>query len=309
MAMPRTSLRQFCCLVAIAEGGSFRAAAMRLGMSQPALSAQIQGLEEALGIVLVERRSQGAELTPIGREALGRIRAIMDGARALEDFAASARKSLTGRLTLGVSPTVGPYLLPHVVARLHRRHPDLRLGVREGTPSDLERELVDGMHDAILAQLPLRDPALSVDELFRERLLLIVATDHPLASAGAVSPEQLRGLDILTLDPRYRLREQVETVCETFGANLSQDYEGSSLDALRVMTGMNAGVAFVPELYARSEIRADGDVVALPLKGRALYRRIGIAWRRSLTDLSGLQLLAELSREAFAELSGSLRPS
>lgn len=305
MTAPRTSLRQFGCLIALAEARSFRAAALRLGMSQPALSAQIRTLEQALGIVLVERRAAGAELTPMGREALTRIRAIMEGARALEDFAAGARKTLSGRLTLGVSPTVGPYLLPHVVARLHRRHPDLRLSVREGAPADLERELLEGAHDAILAQLPLRGDALAVEELFRERLLLIVATDHPLATAGAVSPEQLAGLDVLTLDPRYRLREQVETVCETFGARLSQDYEGSSLDALRVMTGMNAGVAFVPELYARSEIRANGDVVALPLKGRALHRRIGLAWRRSLVDLSALRLLAELSREAFADLSGS----
>ncbi|MGF1657985.1 MAG: LysR substrate-binding domain-containing protein [Rubrimonas sp.] len=305
MTMPRVSLRQFCCLIALAEARSFRAAAARLGISQPALSAQIKGLEEALGLALVERRAQGAELTPVGREALGRIRAVVEGARALEDFAAGARKSLSGRLTLGVSPTIGPYLLPHVVARLHRRHPNLRLGVREGAPADLERELAEGAHDAILAQMPVRDPTLACEELFRERLLLLVAADHPLAAVGAVAPEQLAGLEVLTLDPRYRLREQVESVCDAFGARLSRDYEGSSLDALRVMTGMNAGVAFAPELYCRSELRVGGDVVALPLRGRALHRRIGLAWRRSLTEVSALRLLAELAREAFADLSAS----
>jgi LysR family hydrogen peroxide-inducible transcriptional activator len=305
MARPESSLRQLRCLIALAEAQSFRAAAARTGISQPSFSAQIRNLEEALGLSLVERRAGGAALTAIGRETLLRAYAVVDAARGLEEFASAAHASLSGRLRLGVSPTIGPYLLPHVVGRLHRRHPDMRLLIREDAPAALSRQLVEGDHDAVIAQAPLREDGLTTTPLFRERLLLIVAADHPLARAGTVSPEHLAGLEVLTLDPRFELRTQVQALCETFGAKLSRDYEGSSLDALRLMTGMNAGVAFVPELYARSEVRPGGDVVALALRGRALHRLITLAWRRSLPETSALERLGALSREAFAALTGA----
>jgi LysR family hydrogen peroxide-inducible transcriptional activator len=142
----------------------------------------------------------------------------------------------------------------------------------------------------------------TVEELYRERLLLILAADHPLAEAEQTPPDRLAGLDVLTLDARYQLHEQVAGLCEVYGARLQSDYEGASLDALRLMTGMNAGVAFVPELYARSEVRDGGDVVVRPIRGRALYRRIGLAWRRSFRDPDALQLLADICRSAYARL-------
>ncbi len=304
MSQGQITLRQLRCLSALAQARSFRGAAAMLGVSQPALSAQIRALEAALGLALVERRANGAGLTPIGRDALAHAQTALDAAHAVERFALGARRSLTGRLRLGVSPTVGPYLLPHVVGRLHQDRPELRLLVREGAPTELSRQLLEGAHDAILAQLPLRDDGLSVTELFREDLRVIVAADHPLARQRVVWAQQLAGLHILTLDARFQLRAQVEALCAACGAELAQDYEGSSLDALRLMTAMNAGVAIVPELYAISEVGQNADVVALPLKGRALQRRIGLAWRRSLTDATSLRLIGDIARAAFAELTG-----
>jgi LysR family hydrogen peroxide-inducible transcriptional activator len=302
MRIHALSLRQLACLVALAETRSFRRAAERMGVSQPSLSAQIRNLEEQLSLTLVERRSSGAELTPVGRDVLSRARGVLEAARDLEDFASGAQKRLSGRIRLGVSPTIGPYLMPEVVRRLHRLHPDLRLFVRESPPIDLRRELLEGAHDMVLCQLPLRGDGLIVEELFRERLLLLLATDHPLAAGEAVAAEGLAGVDVLTLDPRYHLHDQVAQLCEACGARLSTDYEGGSLDALRLMTGMNAGVAFVPELYARAEVREDGDVVVRPLKGRAAQRMIGLAWRRSFRDAAAVERIAGIARAAFADL-------
>lgn len=302
MRPPAPTLRQLSCLAALAETRSFRRAAERLGVSQPSFSAQIKGLEDTLDLALVERSSAGAALTPVGREILSRAEAVLGAARELEDFARGAQKRLSGRIRLGVSPTVGPYLLPEVVAQLHRSHPDLRLFVRESPPADLRRDLVDGLHDAALIQLPVNLDGVVVEELYRERLLLIVAADHPLAALDAAPPDRLAGLEVLTLDARYQLHEQVAGLCDVYGARLLSDYEGASLDALRLMTGMNAGVAFVPELYVRSEVRDRGDVIALPIRGRALNRRIGLAWRRSFRDPEALALIGDLARSAFARL-------
>ncbi len=302
------TIRQLECFVALGAARSFRRAAEQLCMSQPSFSVQIRNLETTLGLTLVERRANGAELTPVGREALGHARIALDATRALTEFATGAQVTLSGRLRLGVSSTVGPYLLPSVVKRLHRSHPDFRLYVREGTPTDLVRELGEGQHDTILVQLPVRAEQCHVEELFCERLLVLLAADHRLAANAAVVADDLSGEDVLTLDKRYGLSQQAEGLAETFGANLLTDYQSGSLDAIRLMVGMGAGLAFAPELYVRSEVRPGGDVVARPLRGRAIQRMIGLCWRRSVQDDRPMQILAEASRDAFADLTGGGLP-
>jgi LysR family hydrogen peroxide-inducible transcriptional activator len=301
------TLRQLECFVVLAASRSFRRAAEELGMSQPSLSVQIRNLENTLGLTLVERRAVGAELTPVGREALAHAQVALKAARTMADFASTAQVRLTGRIRLGVSSTIGPYLLPSVVARLHRSFPDLRLYVRESAPEVLVRELIEGGHDTVLVQLPVRAETCHVEELFRERLLVLLAADHPLAASSTVPVEALEGQDVLTLDSTYGLSQQAAELARTFGARLSTDYQSGSLDALRLMVGMGAGLAFAPELYVRSEVRAGGDVVARPLKGRAIHRMIGLCWRRSVQDCTTMTKLGDTAREAFADLtSGSL---
>lgn len=299
------SLRQLECLVTLAASRSFRRAAEQLGVTQPSLSGQIRALEQTLGITLFERRATGAELTPVGREALAYAEQVLQATRAMAAFASGARQRLSGRIRLGVSTTVGPYLLPKVVGRLHRSHPDLRLVVRESAPASLAHELLEGLHDAIIVQLPLRVDGCTLEELYRERLLVLLAADHPLAAEPVVMTEALAGRDVLSLDDRFQLGHQTAELCHTFGARLSADYQGGSLDALRLMVGMGAGIAFAPELYVRSVVQPGGDVVARPLRGRALHRLVGIAWRRSSSEAETMAELAEAARGAFAELTST----
>ena len=299
------TIRQLECLVALADCRSFSRAAERLGVSQPALSAQIRALEEQLGVRLVERRATGAELTPVGRESLSYAEAALQASRAMVSFSTRAQQRLTGRTRLGVSSTVGPYLLPGVVARLHRSNPDLRLMVREGDPESLPRELLDGEHDGVILQLPLRLEAVHVEELYRERILVLLASDHPLARCPFVSVEELAGQRVLALDARFQLGAQAAELCRAFGADLAEEYLSGSLDALRLMVGMGAGVAFAPELYVRSVVHPGGDVVARPLRGRAIHRLVGLAWRRSFTNRETMEELAEVARETFAQLTSS----
>lgn len=300
--MTQITLKQLACFAALEQTKSFRRAAERLNVSQPAFSAQIKGLEDALSLQLVERRTTGAALTPVGRDMLDHAQSILRAAQAMEDAASAAKKRLSGRVRLGVSATVGPYLLPEVVGALHARHPDLRLLIREATPAELSRELQDGAHDAILVQLPVREDGLVVEELYRERLMLILPADDALTAHETVPPEALNGLEVMTLDPRFHLYDQVAQLCEVYGATLSEEYTGSSLDALRLMVGMGAGAAFVPELYLRSGVRSSGNVVARQIRGRGLYRRIGLAWRRSIKDDEALRRLGEIAASTFRTL-------
>ncbi|MEM9145699.1 MAG: hydrogen peroxide-inducible genes activator [Pseudomonadota bacterium] len=293
------TLRQLRALCAVTETGTFRRAAERLGITQPSLSAQIQGLEDAVGCVLIERGRRGALLTPAGREADARARDVLDAVAA---FSEAIKRDGGGMLRLGVTPTVGPYLLPKAVAALHASDPDMRLYIREAPPRSLSRELTEGMHDVIVTHLPVTEADLESEELFRERLLLTLPRDHALAAKQTLSREDLAGLEVISLDARYQLHDQVTALCQSFGARFQHGYEGTSLDALRLMTGAGMGVTFLPALYVHSEIRDDSEVVARELEGRTVHRSIGLAWRRNTGRTRQLSRLADLLRETFKQL-------
>ena len=287
---PDITLRQLKYLTALSATNSFRRGAERCGISQPSFSAQIRLLEEALGVQVAERGNTAVPMTPAGREITAAAVEVLDK---VEGIRALAQKGpLTGMLRLGVKATLGPYLMPYVVRHLHRTHPELRLFIREGPPIELERELVEGLHDVVLAQLPLGSADLETLRLFREPLHLAVASDHPLAGQDTFSTEDLNGLDVLTLSPGYHLHDQVVQLCEEHHARLRRDYEGTSLDALRQMVGMGLGATFLPALYIGSEVRDAGDVVILKPKRPALSRSIGLAWRKGSGAVAAYEAIA-----------------
>lgn len=301
MSESRVTLKQFRYLIALADTGHFRRAAERCGISQPSLSVQLQNLEEELGARLVERGRSGARFTPIGREVVARGRRILLEVQGVADFASAAQHGLVGTIRLGVKPTLGPYLLPSVVAALHRQHPELKLYIREGAPHELEAELDRGVHDMILAQLPVQAGDLVAERLFQEPIYLLVAADHPLAVKDEVRIQDLKDLPILTLSPDYHLHDQVDALCQEFGAHLVRDYEGTSLDALRQMVAMNMGATFVPALYARSEVARSGDVVPKALQGRAISRPIGLAWRRGAGRAEAFSAIGTVIRQVVRD--------
>lgn len=308
MELHRITLRQLQYLVALHEAGSYRKAADLIGISQPSLSAQIHGAEEVLDTKLVERGRRGAIFTPTGREVLDRAHQILDQVQAILDLTAGREKGFLGTIRLGAKPTLGPYLLPQVVARLHSQNPEMKLYVREGAPGKLEPELLSGIHDVILAQLPVISSNITSVALFSEPLYLACAKDHPLAAQSTVKIEDLENQQVLSLNPGYSLHRKIDAVCQESGAKLSRDYEGTSLDALRQMVGMGMGITFLPALYVRSEISPQSEVVAKRIEGRVVSRDIGLAWRQQAGRMTAYEELAELIRQVVAEQFEELIP-
>lgn len=290
------TLKQLRYLVALADFEHFRHAAESCGISQPSFSVQLQNLEGILGARLVERSRRGVFFTPLGREVVARARRVVFEAQSIQDYTIAAVQGLTGTIRLGVNATLGPYLLPRVLAALHREHPDTKLYIRESKPTSLETELGTGVHDVILAQPPVHNADFDSAPLFTEPVFLAVSAGHPLAGRTHVSVADLKGLPVLSLTPEYHLHDQVHSLCETFGARLIRDYEGTSLDALRQMVAMDMGTTFLPALYAQSEISELGDVVTVPLKGRRISRSIGLVWRNGAGKSSGYVDLARFIR-------------
>ena len=291
------TLKQLQYLVALDETRHFRKAAERCGISQPSLSVQIANLEEVLSVQLVGRGRGPVPPTAAGREVIDRARRILQETRDLADCAQRLGDGLSGTVRLGAPSTLGPYFLPRAVGRLHREQPDLKLYIREARPNQLIEDLDRGEHDLILMQLPAPGPDYTVARLFREPLLLTVPRDHELADRDLVSEADLKGLDVLSLGQGYVLHEQVRMLCRRHGARMQTDYEGTSLDALRAMTGMGMGVSLLPALYVASEITRRNDVVrALRFSGDRVARSIGLVTRRKGGNDRSFDRLTEVFR-------------
>jgi len=302
------NLRQLEYFLALVDTGSFKLAAQKCRISQPSMSVQLSNLEKRLGQTLVERSRSRIILTPAGREAAVRARAAVAAARDLVDWFDSPGNGLGGTIRFGASPTLGPYLLPHVIAKLHAAHPDLSLYIEEAAPQTLIDGLASGDHEMILVQLPVRDVDFTVFRLFREPLELVMARDHPFAQRASVQAADLAGAVMLALGPGYSMRRQVEDLCDRVGARLRSDYQGSSLDALRLMTGMGMGMTLLPALYVRSEISLrDEDVKVVKLDGPRILRSIGLVIRRSPAGTGAAEKITSLIRSvARSNFSGLL---
>jgi len=294
------NVRQLEYLIAVADTLHFRRAAERSNTTQPTLSEQLKALEVRLGVQLVERSRSRVVLTPVGAQVVEVARRVLRDIGEIRALAASGGKELAGLLRLGLPPTIGPYLLPHVLPGLHRAYPELKLYIRESPPSALPGALEDGTLDVVITMLPLPQAEFESVFLFREPLLLAVGADHPLASRKVVGRQDLMGQDVLALGPGHQLHDAVQSLCVEFGARLRFDFAGTSLDTLREMVVMGLGITFLPGLYVRREIVDDPNLRLLEIKGRTLYRTVGMAWRRTSAQQASYVKLAGFFGEAIA---------
>lgn len=273
------SLRQLEYLVAVADTKHFGRAAHSCNISQPTLSQQLRALESRLGVTLIERRLGGAELTPVGREIAERARRLIVEVREIRALAKRAAEGGAGTVRFGVTPTLGPYLMPTIVAALHRDYPDLRLYIREGIPEEQALELARGKLDMLLGPLPIEGEEFTVEPLFREKLFLVAPSDHPLVQGGSVAQRDLAGAAVLSIDRRHHFHRQIEAICAAYGMILLRDYEGTSLDSIRQMVGSGLGLGVLPDGYIRSEVGGSAGVRVVKVERWNATRSIAAAWR------------------------------
>lgn len=303
----RPTLRQLQYLVAVADSGNFGEAARRVNVSQPTLSAQIADMEAELSAVLVERGRHGAILTRKGEEAVKRARLILRDMGDLKAAVQSVSDHLAGRLRLGVLPTIGPYLLPPAARRLHQAYPRLRFNVREERATDLEAHLLEGQFDTVISTADDHRHCRS-SLLFEDHLWICMAADDPLAcDPGPAELSDLKGRELLSLGYWHwqSLDLKVHALAEASGAHVSTEYEGTTLDAIRQMAEMGAGLAILPSLYAVTEARRDPQMIIRRINHPLATRQISLIWRdtspldRSLTTLAAI--LRAVARDLLGE--------
>jgi LysR family hydrogen peroxide-inducible transcriptional activator len=297
----KPSFRQLEYIVAVADLGGIGLAASTLNVSQPSLSAQLAEVEADLGVRLFDRGRAGAKPTPAGEEVVRRARTIL---REVQDLRAVAKGGalFQGRLRLGVLLSIGPYLLPDVVKRLHNENPDLRLILREESTRDLDEGLQSGRFDAIIST-PEDHAAGQADPLFSEALWAALPDDHHLAGDETPIPlDALAGETFLTLGAGHRLSHIVTGLAARAGGRVSDEYEGTSLDAIRLMAVSGAGVAILPSIYAATEARRGMGLTLRRIEDPGAHRSIALIQRITPEPILGTEQLAQVLRQEAKQI-------
>ena len=299
--MNSLSMRHLRYFDALARHGHFGRAAAECAISQPALSMQIKELEELLGAPLVERGARQARLTGLGEEIARRAHDILRSVDELDEVVRARARPLSGRLRIGVIPTIGPYLLPRVLTALQAHYPGLDLRPREAVTQRLIEDLTAGRLDTAIVALPVSEPGLTEMPLFEEDFILVRPPGE--ADAAVPSAEGLREMRLLLLEEGHCFRDQALAFCGPPNAAPRDLMEGSSLSTLVQMVGAGIGVTLLPEMALPVETRS--ATVALQRLAMPPPRRVvGLVWRRASPLAEAFRQVGALVQQAWQGQGG-----
>ena len=305
------TLRQLRYLSALARHGHFGRAAEACAVTQPALSMQIRDLERTLGVAVVERRPGDVILTDVGREIARRGEDVLAASRDLVDFARQRSGILTGRLTLGVIPSLAPYLLPRVLPLLQARFPELRLELRETQTRQLVEDIKSGTLDAAMLALPVGEADIDSIALFEDLFLLAVPAADPRAEKTKIAAEDIDQSRLILLEDGHCLRDQALAFCATARGRTTgaagTAFGASSLTTVMQMVASGYGVTLIPQIAADVE-RRDVRVKFLRLKDPEPGRSIGLVFRRTSPRKADFAALGQVVKESVGVTGASATP-
>lgn len=292
------SLRQLQYASALAQELSFRKAAERCHVSQPALSSQLAELEQALGVRLFERDKKRVLLTSAGREMLARVSRVLLEADGLLESARRASDPLAGALRLGVIPTVSPYLLPALTPRLRRALPRLSVTWREEKTESVVALLEQGELDGGIVALESELGDVERELIAKDEFVLATPPKHPLSRRGATAAVELRDQSVLLLDDGHCFRDQALAFCSKAKAH-ELEFRATSLSTLVQMVAGGAGVTLLPSLAVPTETQR--AKLAIRRFTTPPARTLALVFRASCPVKAALHQVAALARESYGD--------
>jgi LysR family transcriptional regulator, hydrogen peroxide-inducible genes activator len=269
-------MHQLRYVVAVARTGNFSRAAEQCHVAQPSLSQQIQKLEAELGERLFDRMKREARLTPHGEAFLRHAVSILEEVDTAKREAADSRDLLRGTLTLGVLPTVAPYLLPEVMTQFTEEFPGVEMIIEEDTTARLLKLAHAYDIDFALASEPIQDPRLETRALFSEELLLALPPRHPLTRKRTVALADLQSEPLIVMKEGHCLGDQVLGFCEGRDFKPRISFRSAQLDTVQALVHAGLGISLIPAMAMRHG-REDAPVYR-PLQSPRPKREIVAVW-------------------------------
>jgi LysR family hydrogen peroxide-inducible transcriptional activator len=258
--MTLTELRY---IVAVARERHFGRAADACFVSQPTLSVAIKKLEDELGVLLFERKTNEVTLTPIGERVVSQAQRVLDEANRVKEISKQGKDPLVGPLRVGVIYTIGPYLLPPLVRQLLRDAPHMPLLLNENFTLKLVELLRNGEIDVAIMALPLPEAGLMIQPVYDEAFMVAVPRGHAWTKRRGIASEDLKKETMLLLGTGHCFRDHVLGVCpelsqfSTDAEGIQKTFEGSSLETIRHMVASGLGITVLPMTSVPQHVRRD----------------------------------------------------
>ena len=278
-------------LLAVANCGSFSSAAEHCFVTQPSLSMQIKALEEELGVVLLDRSKKPVIPTEAGEAVLEQVRETLKEYNSIREVVAEMKGEISGKLRLGVIPTIAPYLLHKFIPEFVRRYPHVELEIREMVTADIIEALNKDRIDAAIVASGTCPEGIIEHDMFSDRFFLYVSPSNPLYERSNVRIEDIDLNDLILLSPGNCMRDQILELCQARRESMSNySFESGTIDTLMRLVDCTGNVTIIPEM-ALEYIPASRKRQIKTLAKSATSRRIAIAIRRTYVKNSIINAL------------------
>lgn len=306
MARVNFSLTQLEYALAVHRHGNISLAAKACHVTQPTLSMQLGKLEEELGVVLFDRSKKPILMTDQGRKLIEQMQSVLSEARKIEGILEEeASGVLAGSLTVGIIPTVAPYLLPRLLPMVEKLYPKLELQIREMQTHRIVEALDADEIDVGILAIPLGETKLKERGLYWEPFSVLCQKGHELARKKKVDAGDMDPEEIWLLEEGHCLRAQVLDVCDLRKGKRRQfQFESGSLETLKNLVSSYGGYTLLPELATGS---LPEGVVLRGFSGPVPAREIGFVTRREHHKTALLNALAISAVEGLPEALRKLK--
>jgi LysR family hydrogen peroxide-inducible transcriptional activator len=251
-------------------------------------------------VQLIERQPRKVALTETGAKILPIARRILQESDEIVSLARNEHDPLSGKLKVGLIPTIGPYLLPLITRKLRKQLPRLKLMLYEYQTQPLLEKLRAGDIDLGILALPVPIEGLEARPLYDENFTLAVPTNNPLAKRANVKIDDLAGETLLLLEDGHCLRDQALDVCSRIDVKESEDYRATSLETLRQMVAAGLGITLLPELATRGPFGSGHGLTVKEFSRPVPSRSVGAVWRKSTARTDAIKAVCDAIQSSMA---------
>lgn len=297
------SLKQIHYALAVEKTKHFKKAAELCAVSQSALSTAISELESQLGLQIFERDNKRVLITSAGAQFLEKAAVIKRQMDELYQLGESQKAPLSSPMTIGVIPTIGPFLLPCVLPELRRQYPDFPLKIVEDQSHVLVEKVRSGEIDTAILALPYPVTGLHAFEFWQEDFYILAHNEAQIAKRKKAGSAELKSENLLLLKDGHCLKDHALAACKLDESENSETLAATSLYTLTQLVSAKMGVTLIPQMAVTQLLSEGSDMKAIPLTDTGPHRRIAFVTRLGYIGVNSIELLKKLFNNALEKRS------
>jgi len=295
------SLKQIKYVLAVEKTLHFKKAAELCSVSQSALSTAVAEMEKQLGFLIFERDNKKVLITPFGEECLEKARKIKVQMDDLYQLGQTLQSPLSYPMSLGIIPTIGPYLLPSVLPAVRKKYPGFRLHIIEEQSKVLVQKVKSGELDTAILALPFNIEGLLAFEFWQEDFYWVAHRDDAHHMQKEITSDELKQARLMLLKEGHCLKDHALAACKLPSSETDSSLASTSLNTLVQMVAGRMGTTLVPAMALGQLLSGNSELKALHLNEPGPHRKIAFIARANYPGVKNIELLIELMREQLGD--------